>query len=446
MDLGSFLADESIGGSWADEDVDMSSIGIPKTGSTGNSSSTPAYQRREEFQQGFSGGFDDRPKREEFPVPDAPPYRARVGNLPYDVNESLLSRYFEDRLQAQGCVSDIKVPVDTMSGRPKGFAFVTFTERDILEESLNLTLSEFNGRKIFVNVAAPQKQDVFDMDWRASGRGMQSSNGRGDRGDRGDRPRRTEAEIDWSVRGTGLPPRERSDRGEGRGEGRPPRREEADLDWGVARSTTTTLPPRERSNRDGERSEKFERKPRREEPDLDWGVARSTTTTLPPRERSNRTERPDRPEGSDSFERKPKREEPDLDWGVARSTTVALPPKEKKYERPQRTERPKKVEEDFDWKRDQPIEVRHKNKSNHNNSNAKSKNTKPQQEKEKAQGPQKSVFDVLNIEGESDDEEEEVKEDKTETQPSTQTGLEEATSKLNVEDSKDGGDWEVVGK
>lgn len=429
MDLGSFLADESIGGSWADEDVDMSSIGVAVNSGSGATSNLAS--RREEFQQSFSSGFEDsRPKREEFPVPDAPPYRARVGNLPYDVDESSLARFFEDRLQAAGSVSEVKVPMDTMNGRPKGFAFITFNERQLLEESLNLTLSEFKGRKIFVNVAAPQKQDVFDMDWRAA-RG--SSIRGGSSFNEGGRSRRQEAELDWSSRGSGLPPRERGDRGE-RPE-RKPRREEPDLDWGTARSTTATLPPRERSNRT-ERiggGERPERRPRKEEPDLDWGVARSTTATLPPRERSNRTERP--------IERKPKKEEPQLDWGAARSTTATIQPKERKFERAERPDKADKSDK-FDWKRGQALEPRKPKTA------ASPKNAKQEKDnkKEKAQGPQKSLYDVLAVEGESDEETEEVKPEEEVKESQESAELEKATEKLTIDDSKDEGDWKVVGK
>ncbi|KAF5208598.1 hypothetical protein E0198_005102 [Clavispora lusitaniae] len=227
MDLGAFLADDSIGGSWADEEVDMSSIGV----ATASAVPTGSYSREES---------EDYPRRErtEYPVPDAPPYKARVANLPYDASEDALARFFEDRLQARDIVEDVKLPMDMMSGRPKGFAFVTFTEREVLEEALRLTMSDFSGRKIYVNVAAPQKADVFDMDWRANRTGPIGGG------------RREEPDLDWgAARSSG--PRERK-----------PRREEPDLDWGSARGSGV-LPPRER-------------RPRRDEPDLDWSSARGS--------------------------------------------------------------------------------------------------------------------------------------------------------------------------
>lgn len=392
MDLGAFLADDSLGGSWADEDVDMSSIGVQVASNTASSFSV----RREEYNQSYSN-FEDRPRRdrEEFPVPDAPPYRARVGNLPYDVDESSLARFFEDRLQAPGSIEEVKVPVDNLSGKPKGFAFVTFHERAQLEESLNLTLSEFQGRKVFVNVAAPQKADVFDMDWRAArGSGM--------------RPSRAEAESEW---------------GRGGNRDRPERRvrEEPDLDWGSARAAP--VPQRERSNRSFDRP--IERRPQREEPDLDWGSARTTQATLAPRERSNRTL--DRP-----IERRPKRDEPDLDWNAARTTVASLPPRE----RFNRVQRPKKDEPELDWKRGQPLEsVQRPHKSQQ----------KPKEEKKEKLGPQKSLYDVLAVEGDSDEEAaapqpvEKKQEDPVEE-------LQSSTAQLSVEETKDDGEWEVVRK
>lgn len=278
MDLGSFLTDESMGGSWADEEVDMSSIGV-------NVASTAAPV-------GQSGEFDSfqRREREEYPVPDKPPYKARVANLPYDASEAALTRFFEDRLQAPGSVLEVKLPMDQFTSRPKGFAFVTFAERDILGESLNLSASEFNGRKMYVNVAAPQKADVFDLDWRSSRTGPVGGG------------RREEPDLDWgAARSSGPVGGDRQRR---------PRREEPDLDWGAARGTFAAPPPRER-------------RPRREEPDLDWGAARGTFAAPPPRER------------------KPRRDEPDLDWGSARAGSGPLPPRERSFRKPK--------QDDFDW-------------------------------------------------------------------------------------------------
>lgn len=411
MDLGSFLADESLGGnSWADEEVDMSSIGVqiaaPATGS-GYSS----YRRDAESSWG------ERPEREEYPVPDRPPFRARVGNLTYDVTENELAGYFERKLQADDIVDDVKVPVDNMTGKPKGFGFISFTLKAVLEQALKLTSAEMNGRRIYVNVAAPQRPDVFDMDWRGA-RGQGQLPPRGDRFG-GDRPPREEVDLDWtSARGSGqLPPRgdrfggERGDRFGDRGD-RPPRRDEVEIDWTSARGSGQ-LPPREPR----ERTFRTDR-PKKDEPDLDWGSARGTGV-LPPRERSNRADRPERAE-------RPKKDEPELDWGSARGTGQ-LPPRE----RSNRADRPKKDTTPAEWKRGQALEPRSKS------------NRAAQPEKKDDQvRPQKSAFDVLAVEGEESEEETEDAPEVKESEP--QTVLEKATKNLSLEDGNDG--WEVVGK
>lgn len=299
MDLGAFLADDSIGGSWADEEVDMSSIGVSVNSTAAPVSSYSRSEQQEEY---------PRRERQEFPVPDAPPFKARVANLPYEVSEEALSRFFEDRLQARDIVEDVKLPMDQMSGRPKGFAFVTFTEKAALEEALQLTMSEFSGRKIYVNVAAPQKTDPFDLDWRGSRTGPVGA------------PRRDEQpDLDWGAARSAGP--------SGRDRERRPRREEVDLDWGSARSGAP-LPARER-------------RPRREEAELDWNAAASNGP-LPPREY------------------KPKREEPQLDWGSARSG-APLPARERRTDGEWSSRGAKKpADKEFDWKRGQTLAPRAK--------------------------------------------------------------------------------------
>lgn len=340
MDLGAFLADESIGGSWADEEVDMSSIQVPTS-----STAAPVggyYQQHE---------GSERREREEYPVPDVPPFKAQVRNLPYDATEDALARFLEDRLQARDIVEEVKLPMDMMTGRPKGFAFVTFSERAALEEALQLTMSDFNGRKIYVNVAAPQKGDVFDNDWRSLRTGP-IGGGRRDRD-------REEVDLDWGAARSGgpLPPRERSSR---------PRRDEPDnLDWDSARSSGP-LPTRERRSRFAEA-------------DLDWGSARQGSGPLPPRERAARPPR--------------RTDEPDLDWGAAR-TGAPLPAKE----RPVRKEGEwnsarggfkKKDEKEFDWKRGQALEPR--------------KKAAAPAKKEEENKPQKSLYDVLALDSDSEE-------------------------------------------
>ncbi|KAK6203378.1 Tif3 translation initiation factor [Scheffersomyces amazonensis] len=435
MDLGSFLADDSLGGSWADEEVDLSSIGVtvsstaaPVGGNFGGSGSNESsYGRGSSSSYGQNReGFEERRERKEFPIPDHPPYRAKASNLSWEVSEEQIKRHFESRMQLNDIITDVVLPLDRDNGRVKGYAFLTFTEREYLEEALNLNLSEFMNRQMYVQVAAPPRNE--DGDWRS---GRSGPLGRG---------QREEPDLDWgAARSTTatLPPRERSNRGEGRPNfERAPRRDEPDLDWGSARNTTGTLPPRERS----ERSERPDRPPRerKPEPEFDWDTARHSTATLPPRERSNRTERSDRPP-------RERKQEPEFDWGSARNSTATLPPRERSNrtntERTIRT--PKKEEAQFDWKRGQALPPRAK--SNRSSSNTTPKKQQHEEKKEEQVKPQKSSFSVLAVEGDSDEEEEEQAEQKEEVEQKEEPSLEAATEKLTLDNTKEDG-WEVVGK
>lgn len=394
MDLGSFLTDDSLGGgSWADEEVDMTSIGV-------SASSTAAVPHQETRGEGFgssSAPFQDDPRRErkEFPIPDEPPYSARISNLSWDLREDAVAHFFETRMQKPGIVTDVKLPTD-QNGRLKGFGFVTFQERSDLEEALKLSTSEFSGRRVFVNVAAPQKQDVFDLDWRASRTGPLASRG----------GRESDVDLDWGAARSEHGPSGFQSRDRG---SRRPREEAPDLDWGAARSSQGPLPPRERSNR----------KPR-PEADLDWNSARGEQVNLPPRER------------------RPRKPEADFDWGAARNEEVKLPAKHNR-----RYVSSKKQEPELDWgsaRGSATTQPKSRNVSSRANKDDKS---------EESQGPQKSSFQVLDIEGEnSDDEGDKKQQTEKLSQPdapkaSEQQELEQATSNLSI-NKEDG--WEVVGK
>lgn len=446
MDLGSFLADDTFGGgSWADEEVDLNTIGVSlETPSFAGSTAAPignvgggnnTASAGSGFGSGSGSGFgNDEFKRErkEFPIPDQPPYRARVSNLPWEVEESNVIRHFEDRMQAKDIISDIVLPKDRDTGRLRGFAFVTFNDRALLKESLNLSMTEFQGRKIYVNVAAPPKGE--DGDWRA---------GRSGSNRRGGEDREPAPELDWGAARNSqaeLPPRQRSNRlgsgsgpsGESSSSSRPSRRQEAELDWGSARNSRDGLPPqRERSNRT----------PRKQEPEFDWNTARNTQAELPVRERERpQRENPDGTPRENSTRQTPRKQEPEFDWGAARNTKTSLPPRER-LNRTGSNSGKKSTEPDFDWKRGQSLPSRNVSRSSGNR-----KDVKKDEQQNQPQKPQKSHFSVLNVEGEDEDEEEDEKKEVKESKQQIDN-LQQATSKLTVsEGQEDGEGWEVVRK
>jgi RNA recognition motif-containing protein len=76
--------------------------------------------------------------------------RLFVGNLAYDATEAELREHFS----AVGPLSYISLPMDRETGKPRGFAFVEFSERADAEEAIRrLNNQEFKGRRLAVNEA-----------------------------------------------------------------------------------------------------------------------------------------------------------------------------------------------------------------------------------------------------------------------------------------------------
>lgn len=78
------------------------------------------------------------------------PVRLFVGNLPYDTTEVELREHFA----AVGPLSHVFIPVDRETGRPRGFAFVEFAEREHAESAISrLNNQGFKGRPLSVSEA-----------------------------------------------------------------------------------------------------------------------------------------------------------------------------------------------------------------------------------------------------------------------------------------------------
>jgi RNA recognition motif-containing protein len=76
-----------------------------------------------------------------------------VGNLSFNTNEDALRTVFS----AFGEVTDVHIATDRETGRPRGFAFVTFAteeESKLATEKLNGT--EIDGRALTINEARPK--------------------------------------------------------------------------------------------------------------------------------------------------------------------------------------------------------------------------------------------------------------------------------------------------
>ena len=81
--------------------------------------------------------------------------RLFVGNLSFDVTESEL----RDLFSQVGVVTQIRIPLDRESGRPRGFAFIDLEDRAQADEAMRrLHQQEFKGRALVVNEATAREE------------------------------------------------------------------------------------------------------------------------------------------------------------------------------------------------------------------------------------------------------------------------------------------------
>lgn len=80
--------------------------------------------------------------------------RLFVGNMPYGATEADLRAHFA----TVGDPSQVVIPVDRETGRPRGFAFVEYLDRAKAEEAVNrFNQQPFMGRPLSVSEARPRE-------------------------------------------------------------------------------------------------------------------------------------------------------------------------------------------------------------------------------------------------------------------------------------------------
>lgn len=78
-----------------------------------------------------------------------------VGNLPFSAMESDLRDLFSD----YGTVTDVHLPMDHATGRPRGFAFITMDTPTAMQEAIRgLNGKEMGGRSLAINEARPKEE------------------------------------------------------------------------------------------------------------------------------------------------------------------------------------------------------------------------------------------------------------------------------------------------
>jgi len=78
-----------------------------------------------------------------------------VGNLSFNTTENDL----QDAFAAHGTVIEANLMMDRMSGRPRGFGFVTMSTPDEAQKAISaLNGAQLDGRALTVNVAKPREE------------------------------------------------------------------------------------------------------------------------------------------------------------------------------------------------------------------------------------------------------------------------------------------------
>src|ERR1043165_6855045 len=99
-----------------------------------------------------------------------------VGNLSFQTTENDL----QDAFAAHGTVLEANLMVDRMSGRPRGFGFVTMSTPEEAQKAISaLNNSSLDGRNITVNVARPREERPASGGGGGGGRGGYRESGGG---------------------------------------------------------------------------------------------------------------------------------------------------------------------------------------------------------------------------------------------------------------------------
>lgn len=104
-----------------------------------------------------------------------------VGNLPFSVMENDLRDLFSD----YGTVTDLFLPMDQMSGRPRGFAFITMDTAMAMNEAIRgLNGKEMGGRALNISEARPKEERPAYSGGGGGGGGGRGGKGGGGYGNR----------------------------------------------------------------------------------------------------------------------------------------------------------------------------------------------------------------------------------------------------------------------
>src|SRR5215510_3431599 len=107
-----------------------------------------------------------------------------VGNISFNTTENDL----QDAFAAHGTVVEANLMVDRMSGRPRGFAFVTMSTPDEAQKAIEaMNGASLDGRNLTVNIARPKEDRPPGGGGGGGGRGPRRDFGGGGGGGRRER-------------------------------------------------------------------------------------------------------------------------------------------------------------------------------------------------------------------------------------------------------------------
>jgi cold-inducible RNA-binding protein len=94
-----------------------------------------------------------------------------IGSLPWAITSDMLRDMFAE----YGEITDAVVITDRMTGRSKGFGFVTFATEESAQKALEKNGASVEGRNIVVNIAKP-KEDRPRRDFGGRGNDRRHDN------------------------------------------------------------------------------------------------------------------------------------------------------------------------------------------------------------------------------------------------------------------------------
>ena len=98
-----------------------------------------------------------------------------VGNISFNTTENDL----QDAFSAHGTVTEANLMVDRMSGRPRGFGFVTMSTPEEAQKAIQaMNGASLDGRNLTVNLARPREERSGGGEG-GGGRGGYGGGGRG---------------------------------------------------------------------------------------------------------------------------------------------------------------------------------------------------------------------------------------------------------------------------